>query len=613
MAADLRLGDIAWDSDGRTLVHLEGRSDRGVLVAHSKDGAAPRDLTTELNVRAEVGYGGGDFTVAAGHVYFAVQGSGRLYRQPLASGAARPITPAFGKAANPVVSPDNRVVAYVHHDDDQIDRIAAVDVEGTLWPQILTDGHDFYMQPRFSPDGRLFAWIAWDHPNMPWDGTRLYLASVVSDGETLPRLTEPRVIAGGDEIAIFQPEFTPDGKTLLFASDESGWSRIAAYDLATAKVRWLVDDEAEYGMPAWVQDVRTYGVSADSRYVVAKRNERGFEQLMRIDIQSGESNAVDAVAEYSDIARVVCSPVDDRVALLASSPTVPPRIVVHDFANGQSRVIARASGETVSPESLSRPRAVSWNTAGDETAHGIYYPPASARFSSSGRPPLIVLVHGGPTSQSRATWHPQSQFFATRGYAVLLVNYRGSTGYGRAYMLRLRENWGICDVEDCLSGAAYLAAEGEIDPARTVIMGGSAGGYTVLQTMVTHPEAFRAGINLYGVSNHFTLASDTHKFEARYEDSLVGPLPEAAAHYRKRSPVFHADKICRPLAVFQGEIDRVVPKAQSDTIVEALKRTGTPHVYHVYEGEGHGWRRRETIEHFYGAVDAFLREHVLFA
>ena len=222
------------------------------------------------------------------------------------------------------------------------------------------------------------------------------------------------------------------------------------------------------------------------------------------------------------------------------------------------------------------------------------------------------MIHGGPTSQARAGWNPQAQFFATRGYAVLLVNYRGSTGYGRDYMLKLRGNWGVCDVEDATSGVRHLADAGRIDPERTVIMGGSAGGFTVLQVMTQMPEAFTAGICLYGVANQFHLAAETHKFEAHYLDSLLGPLPEASRIYRERSPLYYADRIKRPLAIFQGEIDRVVPRQQSDLIVEALKRNGTPHVYHVYEGEGHGWRKRETIEHFYRAVEAFLREYVLF-
>ncbi|MGK2966850.1 MAG: alpha/beta hydrolase family protein, partial [Tepidiformaceae bacterium] len=248
-----------------------------------------------------------------------------------------------------------------------------------------------------------------------------------------------------------------------------------------------------------------------------------------------------------------------------------------------------------------------------EDAHGLYFPPTSEHFEADGAPPLVVLVHGGPTSQVQATWNPQAQFLATRGYGVFIPNYRGSTGYGRAYMLQLRASWGIYDVQDARTGAAALAERGMADPERLVIMGGSAGGFTVLQSLVEHPGFYRAGVSLFGVSNMFTLANDIHKFESRYLDTMIGPLPEAAALYRERSPLFHAERISDPVAVFQGDIDRVVPRDQSDTIVASLRSRGVPHEYHVYEGEGHGWRRADTIETFYTSLAAFLKQYVIFA
>ena len=613
LAVDKRLSDVHWDSDGQTLVWLEGRSDRGVLVVQGPGDDAPRDLTSDLSVRAEVGYGGGDFTVHSGHAYFLVHKTGRIYRQAIAGGAAASITPAFGKAASPVVSPDGRFVAYVHHDSEQNDRLAVVDAEGRQWPQILTGGHDFYMQPRFSPDGRWFCWIAWDHPNMPWDGTLLYLAPLETDRSGLPRLGKAEVIAGGKDIAIFQPEFTPDGRQLLYVSDETGWGRIAACELSSRKSRWLTPEGTEQGRPAWQQGARSYAVSFDSRFAIAARNENGFDRLHRIDLTSSESTVVAELAQYTDVPQIAAAPGGAKIAIIASASQIPARVVVHDFAQGQTRIAARASGETIPPAALATCEAISWKSAGNEVAHGLYFAPRSERFEGTGKPPLVVLVHGGPTGQAKASWNATAQFFATRGYAVLSVNYRGSTGYGRPYMLRLRGNWGICDVEDSISGADYLAETGRIDRQRAAIMGGSAGGFTVLQTMVRHPDAFTVGISMYGVANQFSLAADTHKFEARYLDTMLGPLPEAAAVYRDRSPVFHAGNIHRPLAVFQGDIDQVVPKEQSDSIVAALKRNGTPHVYHVYEGEGHGWRKTETIVHFYQAVDDFLRKYVLFA
>jgi dipeptidyl aminopeptidase/acylaminoacyl peptidase len=610
LAEGKRLDGVAWDADGETLVWLEGRSGRGVLVAQTGDDA-PRDLTAELSVRAEVGYGGGDFTVHAGHVYFIVHKTGRIYRQSLTSGDAAALTPAFGQAASPVVSPNGRWLAYVHHDQPH-DRIAVVDTAGNFWPQILTSDHDFYMQPRWSADGKQLCWIAWDHPNMPWDGTRLYLADVVeSDG--LPRLANAREIAGGDEVAVFQPEFTSDGRHLIYVADETGWGRLAEYELATSKRRWLTPQGTEFGMPAWVQDMRTFALCADGQTIIAAASQRGYQQLTAIDRASGASTPIDALTRYGDVTSIVAAPVGTRFAFIASGPKLPPRVASHDLTTGQTRIVARSSGETVPEAALSDCRPISWATADGGESHGLLYQPASERYQGIGLPPLVVLIHGGPTSQVRAGWRAEAQFFATRGYAVLFVNYRGSTGYGRDYMLKLRGQWGVCDVEDAISGMRHLADSGEIDPQRTVVMGGSAGGFTVLQTMATQPEAFTAGISLYGVANQFSLAADTHKFESRYLDSMLGPLPEAAAIYRERSPVFHAGNIRRPLAVFQGGIDTVVPKDQAESIVEALRRNGTPHIYHVYEDEGHGWRKRETIEHFYRTVDDFLRRYLIFA
>jgi dipeptidyl aminopeptidase/acylaminoacyl peptidase len=500
---------------------------------------------------------------------------------------------------------------YVHHDGSE-DRLAVVEATGGTWPQILAQGHDFYMQPCWSPDGRRLAYVAWDHPNMPWDGTLLYLAEVEYTTCGPPRLAHAWVVAGGPEIAIFQPEFTPDGNRLLFVSDETGWGRLACLDLVSSERRWLTPGGVEYAVPAWLQGQRTIAPLADGRRLVAAASERGFVCLELIDIESGTRQPIAPLAAYTDVNYPVAHPRRAKVAALAGSPRIPTRLLLHDLDTQATQVLARTNGETLPPDALATAQAISWPSAG-ETAHGLYYAPHSTQFESPGRPPLVVIVHGGPTSQVRAGWRPEAQFLATRGYAVLFVNYRGSTGYGRAYMLRLRGNWGVCDVEDCLSGVEHLASLGAIDRGRTVIMGGSAGGFTVLQTLTQHPKAFTAGISLYGVANQFALAADTHKFESRYTDSLIGPLPEAAARYRERSPVFHAARIQRPLAVFQGDIDRVVPRDQSDAIVEALRRNGTPHEYHVYQGEGHGWRKRETIEHYYRSVEGFLKRYVIYS
>ncbi len=611
LAHDRRLEAAYWDSDGQTLVWLEGRSGRGVLVVQTMGDGAPRDLTSEIDVRAEVGYAGGDFTVQGGDVFFVEKSTGKLFRQSIAGGPAQAITPSFGKIAAPVVSPNGRWVAFVHHDEQQIDRLGVVDREGRHWPKMLATGHDFYMQPRWSPDSKRLAWIAWDHPNMPWDGTVLEVADVVESGNELPATKDIRTLAGGDDIAVFQPEFTPDGTGLLFVSDETGWARIALRDLVSGDQRWLTPEGVEFSQPAWLQDIRTYAVLADGQ-IIAAGNEAGFQRLVRVPVDGDEPQRIPALEDITELRHIAAAPAGDSVAVVGSGVHSPARVVYYGANDEKAQVIARSSGETIAASSLAGCEAITWETAGGETAHGLLFEPASDRFEGAGKPPLIVLVHGGPTSQVRAGWKADAQFFATRGYAVLFANYRGGTGYGREYMLRLRGNWGICDVEDSISGLRHLADAGRVDKDRSVIMGGSAGGFTVLHTMTQHPEVFTAGINLFGVSDQFHLAAETHKFESRYLDTLLGPLPEAAAVYRERSPAFHADHIRRPLAIYQGDIDRVVPREQSDMIAEVLKRNGVPHEYHVYQEEGHGWRKRETIEHFYKSVDQFLRKHVIF-
>lgn len=612
LAQGLRLSDVAWDSDGETLVWLEGRSDRGVLVC-ARPGQAPRDLTTDLSVRARVGYGGGDFTVASGYVYF-VASTGRLYRQSLEPGPAVPLTPEFGHAASPAVSPDSQWLLFVHH-YEETDGLAVVDVEGQQWPQKLVFGDDFYMQPRWHPDGDKIAWISWNHPQMPWDGTTLKLATLRTGRPGRPTVTSIQTLAGGEDVAIFQPEFSPDGRYLAYISDETGWGNLYLYDLTQGCHRALTAEEAEISHPAWVQGLRTYGFSPDGKTLYYLRNQAGVRRLWAYSLADGMAQEVASpLSAYTWLDQIAISPQRGTLVFIASSGTMPGRVITWDVGSeGPARVWRRSTAENVPPEDLSTPQPVSWKALDGTDVHGLYYPPHSNAFESAGLPPAIVLIHGGPTSQSMARYDARAQFFATRGYAVLWINYRGSTGYGKTYMTALRENWGVYDVEDAVSGARYLVEASLADSDKLVIMGGSAGGYTVLQSLVTHPGFFKAGVCLYGVSNLFTLAADTHKFEERYLDSMIGPLPEASARYRDRSPIFAADRIADPVAVFQGEIDQVVPKAQSDEIVASLQARGVPHVYHVYEGEGHGWRKSETIEDFYQRVEAFLKQYVLFA
>jgi dipeptidyl aminopeptidase/acylaminoacyl peptidase len=428
----------------------------------------------------------------------------------------------------------------------------------------------------------------------------------------LPALSEVRTITGNENTSVFQPQFSPDGRYLAYISDPDGWWQLYIYNLENGEQNVLTGDAAEHAYPAWVQGVRVFDYAPDGKSIYFLRNQDGFVGLWQVDVESGVQERVPIGSEYSWLSQVAVSPSGNDIAAIASGGRVPDRVVTYSGLAG-SRVIKRSLPEDLPDATYALPQAITWKGMDGSNVNGIFYTPQSERFEGIGKPPLMVLVHGGPTGQRGAQFDPQAQFFTSRGWAVLQVNYRGSVGYGREYRDMLKGNWGIYDVQDSVSGAKYLSENGKVDEKKIVIMGGSAGGFTVLKALEDYPGFFKAGVNLFGVVNHFTLAADTHKFEQRYLDSMLGPLPEAAEIYYQRSPLFFATKIKDPVAVFQGEDDKVVPHDQSDEIVAALKQNGVPHIYHLYPGEGHGFRKTETIEHFYTTVEKFLKQYVIFA
>lgn len=611
MAGDLGLKDVAWADDG-TLVWLESRDGHSVLVGRRAGGErAARDITGALRVSGGVGYGGGEFSVAGDDVFFSAS-DGRLYRSAIARGQARPLTPAHGGVAAPTVSPDQQWVLYVQT-DQRHDVLAVVDAEGKNWPQKLVTGADFYMHPAWSPDARKIAWVSWNHPNMPWDETELHLGELEVSPGGLTLRSSKRLVAD-IPAALMQPEFSPDGKTLAFLSDADDWWQLYLYDLKSGETRQLTRGAFEIGGPAWVQGTRAFGWKPDSSGLFAVRNQRGEMDLLDVSLD-GSFTPVEALKDYRYLAQPAVSNTG-KVAMIASSSRIPPRVITWDSTDKSTPCVERfASSERLHPAELAEMQPVSWPSSKGPASvqiFGNYYPPTNPKYHSEGKPPAIINIHGGPTAQSVASYSAASQFFATRGFAVLEVNYRGSTGYGRPYRHALKGNWGNFDIADARSGAQFLADEGLADPNRIVIMGGSAGGYTVLQSLVANPGTFAAGISKYGISNLFALSMETHKFESHYNDALVGVLPEDGELFRARSPLFQAENISDPVAIFQGALDKVVPPNQAEMMVEVLKQRGVPHEYHVYEDEGHGWRKARNIEHFYTAALAFLKQYVIF-
>ncbi len=601
IAASIGLSDPQWDSDGQTLVWRESRSGQGVLLAQPM-GEAPYELSGDLNVRGGVGYGGGDFTLHNGLVIFAAI-DGRLYRRRLGSGFPQAITPSFGSVAAPAISPDGEWVAFVHNYEGK-DVIGLVDAEGRDWPTKLVEGADFYMQPVWNPSGEAIAWVEWDHPNMPWDGTRLMYGVLKG---VPPRLEAAQNLAGGEDVPILQPAFSPDGRYLSYIQNKGEWDQLILQNLEDGTTKTLVEGGALL-KPAWIQGVIVQAWSPDSRQIYFLQSQSGVSELNQVDVVTGEIKPVD-LSPYTSLAQPSVS-AEGRVALLANAPSISSRVI--SLAGGKTTIHQRSTSESIPQEDLPTPYEISWTSSDGETVYGIYSPPTSGHFEGDGLPPAIVLIHGGPTSSVSIGYNLEAAFFTNRGYAYLEVNYRGSTGFGRDYRNALRGNWGHLDVIDAAGGAQALVDQGLADPERLVIKGGSAGGYTILNALIRFPGLFKAGICSYGVSNLFTLAMDTHKFEERYTDSLVGPLPEAAEKYRAWSPVFHAEKIKDPVAIFQGEEDKVVPPSQSEEIVQALKANGVPHEYHLYPGEGHGFRKSETRRAYYEAIERFLMQYVIF-
>lgn len=607
MSTGHRLYDAQYDTSG-ALIWQERRSHGASLVVQHPD-QNPRDIVRDARIGGGLLFGGGGFTVGGGDVYF-VGDASRIYRVSIGGGVPRPITPAFGTAAAPSLSPNGKWLMYVHSYEGR-DALCVVPTDGSAYPRKLIDDADFIMHPTWHPYGDRVACITWQHPHMPWDSSQLHLLYISSDAE--PSVVGRQVIAGQDgNESVFGAAFSPDSGYLAYASDHSDWWQLYVYDLDTEQHIQLTNDHAEYATPAWLQDMRTFAWAADSRALYTLRNADSRITLQRVAVESGDMTAVAGLESFDYLEQVTVSPVTGEVTVIASSPRIPDRVVSVQPETGKTLVRAYSHTEHIPDDFLANVQLVEWQSDG-VTIPGMYYPPTHPTMTSGGTPPLLVYIHSGPTRQRFTRFFPQPHYFASRGFAVLEANYRGSTGYGRAFKDMHKGQWGVVDVVDNLRGAEMLVSRGLADKSKLVVMGESSGGFSVLQSLVAHPNFYRAGIAQAPVADQFALAMETHKFERHYSDSLLGTLPDAAQVYHDRSPAFHADQIKDPLALFHGTADNVVPVGQSDAVVSALRRRGVPHIFQRYEGEGHGFRQPETIRDYYDQMTRFLLRHVIYA
>ena len=601
VARGQRFGDVQWDSYGKTLAWLQKKGRDAIIMVSEFD----TDIYPYTEIPcggASVNYGGGDFTIA--HRQVLTVCDNQLWSIGLLDGKRVLIAESDGMITSPTVNSDGKYVAYVVSGKDN-DEIVVSQLIGKGPSVVICNDYEFYMQPTWHTSGMYIACVGWNSPEMPWDGSELQLITLESDKKGL-RQSKKAVLAGGKDVAVFQPAFSSDSKWIAYVSDVTGWGELYLYDIDNLETKQLTSSLSEHAKPAWGQGMRTLAWNSNSDAVYALRSENAVVRLWKYSIDGADSE-VCWDSNYTDITTIAVCPNDDTLACLASGSNIPASIVTVALASSDVKVIARAQELTISSNRLSFPKPVQWT--GDDAAvvHGLYYPPSNG---SSGLPPGIIMVHGGPTGQSTSSFSPEVQFFTSRGYTVLQVNYRGSTGYGRDYMLEMRGEWGRIDRDDLISASHFLVGQELIDPNRIVAMGGSAGGATVLLSLIHSKRLFAAGVCSYPVTDMIGLTQDTHRFERHYCHNLIGPYPECKDIYRQRSAILYADEITDPLIVFHGSDDKVVPIEQSIGVVKSLRERDVPHEFHVFDGEGHGWRQEDTISQYFTSVEQFLDKHV---
>ncbi len=580
--------------DGTDIYWLESRAreqGRNVIVQRTSGGQCFDVIQAPFDARSGVHeYGGGEFTVDQGVLYFTNFNDQRIYRKIFDQEPA-PIT--FGSdlryADLTVIQGTNRLIA-VREDhgrgrEEPTNTLVLLNLDNPGDEKVLIQGNDFYASPVIHPNSKRLAWLSWDHPNMPWDGTDLWVADLEPDGS----VSAPRKVAGGLNESILQPQWAPDG-TLYFISDRSGWWNL--YRLKDLGLEAICSRDAEFARPPWTFGKLTYAFESVDR-IICSYSELGFGTLARLYTESGYLESIET--PYTDFEGIRIKA--GSLVCRAGSPRRHRELVLMKLGSGEVEILQRSANFVVDEAYLSVAQPIEFPTENGLTAHALFYPPKNDDHHApeGEKAPLLVASHGGPTGSADSTLDLTVQFWTSRGFAVVDVNYGGSAGYGRVYRERLKGLWGVVDVDDCVNAARHLINAGYVDPNRIAIRGRSAGGYTTLSA-VTFRDFFKAGASYYGVSNLEALAADTHKFESRYLEFLVGPYPEQADLYKARSPINSVDQLSSPMIFFQGLNDKVVPPNQSIRMVDALRGKRLPVAYVPFEGEGHGFRMGTTIK-----------------
>jgi len=587
------IGFVEHCIDGEDIYWSESRpleDGRYVIMRRTPYGNITECTPPDFYVRTRVHeYGGGAFTVVDHTIYFCNFKDQRLYRQPI-GGEPELLTPQEGyRYADLIIDKKRTRIICVREDHikegEAVNTIVSVDLNEGNNGKILVEGNNFYSSPRLSPNGNKLAWLTWNHPNMPWDGCELWVADVMEDGA----LQNANLVAGSATESIFQPGWSPDG-ILHFVAEPTGWWNL--YCWKDGKVEALYPMEAEFGMPQWIFGMSTYGFTSENN-ILCTYTKNGMWYLALLDINNKTFTPIENT--FSETFFLQCG--KGFAAFFGSSSTQPWTLVKMDFRTNKIDPIKQAFEVAVDTEYLSNAQPISFPTTNGKTAHAIYYAPQNKDYGApeNEHPPLLVISHGGPTSATGTTLNYDIQYWTSRGFAVLDVNYGGSTGYGREYRQRLNGNWGIVDVDDCCNAALYLVRESLADENRLAIRGGSAGGYTTLACLAFR-DVFKAGASHFGISDLEALAKDTHKFESRYLDSLIGAYPERKDLYYERSPINFIQNFNCPIILFQGDEDMIVPPSQSQKMFEAIRAKEIPTAYVLFEGEQHGFRKAASIK-----------------